>query len=86
MLQAMDSTIRFSRSRMKMRAGPSGLHFFDRRTGWNVLVDEVRIPPSQWAGAPRQISVALTNACDLSCSYCYAPKTAATLDADRLTG
>jgi len=71
---------------MKLRAGPSGLHLFDRRTGWNVLVEEVRVPPAQWAHAPRQISVALTNACDLACSYCYAPKTPGSLDADRLAG
>ncbi|MGC2526343.1 MAG: radical SAM protein [Candidatus Acidiferrum sp.] len=71
---------------MKLRAGPCGLHLFARKTGWNVLVDEVRIPPAQWARAPRQISVALTNACDLACSFCYAPKTSGSLDADRLAG
>ena len=27
---------------MKLRAGPSGLHMFERKTAWNVLVDEVR--------------------------------------------
>lgn len=36
--------------------------------------------------APRQISVALTNACQLACSYCYAPKHRAVLDVDRLLG
>lgn len=71
---------------MKLRAGPSGLHLFERKTGWNVLIDEVRIPPAQWALAPRQISVALTNACDLACPFCYAPKASASLDADRLAG
>lgn len=71
---------------MKLRAGPSGLHLFERKTGWNVLIDEVRIPPAQWARAPRQISVALTNACDLACPYCYAPKASGSLDADRLAG
>jgi hypothetical protein len=71
---------------MKLRAGPSGLHFFERKTGWNVLVDEVSIPPEQWARAPRQISVALTNACDLACPYCYAPKASGSLDANRLAG
>lgn len=29
--------------------------------------------------APRQVSIALTNACDLHCSYCYAPKHKASL-------
>jgi MoaA/NifB/PqqE/SkfB family radical SAM enzyme len=72
------------RKGFKLRAGPSGLHLFDRKTGWNVLLDEVRIHPSQWARAPRHISIALTNACDLDCSFCYAPKTFGSLDADRL--
>lgn len=71
---------------MKLRAGPSGLHLFERKTGWNVLVDEVRIPPAQWARAPRQISVALTNSCDLACPYCYAPKSSGSLDTDQLAG
>ena len=71
---------------MKLRAGPSGLHLFERQTGWNVLVDEVRIPSPQWARAPQQVSVALTNACDLACPYCYAPKASGSLDADRLAG
>jgi hypothetical protein len=31
-----------------------------------------------------QVSVALTNACDLSCEFCYAPKVPATLPADRV--
>ena len=42
------------------------------------------MPHSLWASAPRQISVALTNRCDLSCSYCYAPKNRASLDLRRL--
>jgi MoaA/NifB/PqqE/SkfB family radical SAM enzyme len=33
----------------------------------------------------RQVSVALTNACDLRCPYCYAPKHAAHLNYDQLT-
>jgi MoaA/NifB/PqqE/SkfB family radical SAM enzyme len=63
----------------KTRAGPDGLHLFDRTTGWNVLLDEVRVPPAMWSAAPRQISVALTNSCNLSCPHCYAPKHAAKL-------
>lgn len=54
-------------SRLKVRPGPSGLHIFDRETGLNILLDEVRVPLEGWAAAPRQVSVALTNACDLSC-------------------
>ncbi|MFE4824943.1 radical SAM protein [Streptomyces sp. NPDC056704] len=69
---------------VKRRVGPDGLHLFDRRTGLNVLIDEVDVPQTQWARAPRQVSIALTNACDLDCPFCYAPKTAAVLDAARL--
>ncbi|MFE1296597.1 radical SAM protein [Streptomyces sp. NPDC058731] len=69
---------------MKRRVGPDGMHLFDRRTGLNVLFDEIDVPEEQWAQAPRQVSIALTNACDLACPFCYAPKTAAVLDAARL--
>ncbi|WP_245557689.1 radical SAM protein [Deinococcus peraridilitoris] len=34
--------------------------------------------------APRQVSIALTNACDLSCPYCYAPKSRHRLEFTRL--
>jgi MoaA/NifB/PqqE/SkfB family radical SAM enzyme len=54
-------------------------------TGLNVLLDEAQVPPTLWATAPRQISVALTNACDLSCPYCYAPKIPDALDFERLS-
>jgi MoaA/NifB/PqqE/SkfB family radical SAM enzyme len=80
----MSQELSRSRKGFKLRAGPSGLHMFDRKTGWNLLLDEVRIPPEQWARAPRQVSIALTNACDLSCACCYAPKTFGSLDMDRL--
>jgi len=63
----------------RVRAGPAGIHLFDRATGVNVLIDEVRVPTSLWSRAPRQVSIALTNSCDLHCQFCYAPKTAATL-------
>lgn len=63
----------------KVRLGPSGIHFFNRHSGLNVLVDEIVPPPSSWAEAPRQVSIALTNACDLTCSYCFAPKSPARL-------
>jgi MoaA/NifB/PqqE/SkfB family radical SAM enzyme len=72
------------RPQFRVRSGPSGIHLFDRTTGLNVLLDEVRVPPSSWANAPRQISVALTNACDLACPHCYAPKNPATLRFERL--
>lgn len=64
---------------MKLRGGPDGLHYFDRKTGLNILFDEIDISQEQWATAPRHISIALTNTCDLSCSHCYAPKYSAEL-------
>lgn len=65
---------------MKARAGPSGIHFFDRKTGLNVLIDEIHVSQALWAAAPRFVSVALTNACDLSCPYCFVTKDAAELE------
>ncbi|WP_212745250.1 radical SAM protein [Cupriavidus sp. 2SB] len=59
---------------------------FDRKSGFNALLDEVQIPPERWSKAPRQVSIALTNLCDLHCSYCYAPKHRAALEADVLGG
>jgi len=64
---------------MKTRHGPDGIHLFDRTTGLNLLVDEVAVAQKHWATAPRQVSIALTNACDLACPFCYAPKHSATL-------
>lgn len=58
----------------KLRYGSAGLHMFNRSSGLNVLVDEIRIPGSHHSRAPRQVSIALTNRCDLTCSHCYAPK------------
>jgi len=70
---------------LKVRAGPAGLYFFNRTTGINILVDEIAPPINTWSVAPRHVSVALTNACDLTCSHCYAPKNPAILAFDRLT-
>lgn len=70
---------------LKLRLGPSGIHLFNRQTGLNVLIDEVRVSPSLWARAPRQVSIALTNDCDLSCPFCFAPKEPASLDFGRVT-
>lgn len=72
-------------SRLKVRVGPAGLHFFNRIAGINILVDEIRPPTNTWSAAPRHVSVALTNACDLTCPHCYAPKNPAILAFDRLT-
>ena len=72
-------------TRLTVRAGPAGLHFFNRTTGIHVLVDEIIPPASTWPAAPRLVSVALTNACDLACSHCYAPKHPAMIPFDKLT-
>jgi MoaA/NifB/PqqE/SkfB family radical SAM enzyme len=66
----------------RIRLCPSGIHLFDRNSGWNVLIDQLAVPQRLCATAPRQVSIALTNSCDLSCSYCYAPKARATLEYD----
>ena len=73
-------------SHVKVRVGTAGLHFFNRNTGVNLLVDEISLPPSMWSTAPRQVSIALTNACDLICPHCYAPKNPAVLDFEQLIG
>lgn len=73
-----------TRSKLKVRTGPSGVHIFDRTTGLNVFFDEVLLPQALWAAAPRQVSIALTNACDFTCSYCYAPKNHGTLKAEQV--
>lgn len=70
---------------MKMRGGPDGLHYFDRRSGLNILFDEIDVPQEQWAKAPRHVSIALTNTCDLKCPHCFAPKYPAQLEFLELT-
>ncbi|NOJ58428.1 radical SAM protein [Arthrobacter sp. 260] len=69
---------------MRIRLGPDGMHLFDRQSGLNVLLDEVAPSEHAWSSAPRQVSIAVTNACDLACSYCYAPKHHAVLDMNYL--
>lgn len=73
-------------SGLKIRIGAAGLHLFDRRTGTNLLIDEIKFPQSFWSVAPRQVSIALLNTCDLNCSHCYAPKDPAILDFEKLKG
>jgi MoaA/NifB/PqqE/SkfB family radical SAM enzyme len=69
---------------MRMRFGPSGIHLFNRDSGLNILFDEFIPPEGCWAKAPRYLAFALTNACDLRCPYCYAPKTRAALAFERV--
>lgn len=74
-----------SESPFRIRLGPAGLHLFNRSSGLNVLLDEVRSPPSAWTTGPRQVSIALTNACDLACEHCFAPKSRGSLPLARVT-
>jgi MoaA/NifB/PqqE/SkfB family radical SAM enzyme len=64
---------------MKVRKESRGLHFYDRTTGLHILADEVRIPSEHRDEGPEVISIAVTNVCDLSCAFCYAPKSRHTL-------
>lgn len=64
----------------KVRLGPDGIHIFDRNSGTNVLFDEIVPPSDRWTFSPRQVSIALTHACDLECTHCYASKIPARLD------
>ncbi|MFJ2893873.1 radical SAM protein [Streptomyces sp. NPDC087218] len=68
----------------KIRLSAAGVHLFDRVTGMNVLLDEVPVSAELFSRAPRYLSVALTNACELRCAYCYAPKHAAALGRERV--
>ena len=71
---------------MKSRIGPNGVHLFNRLSGLNVLLDELRPEAAVWSTSPRQVSIALTNVCDLHCAYCYAPKHKASLHTDQVLG
>ena len=64
---------------MRSRNEPGGIHLFDRGTGLHILIDEVKPRPEEWARVPRFLSIALTNACELDCPYCFAPKHGARL-------
>jgi len=68
----------------KIRLDESGIHMFDRATGWNLLLDEFSIPENSLATMPTNVSIALTNVCDLACIFCYAPKNRNELDFDKL--
>jgi sulfatase maturation enzyme AslB (radical SAM superfamily) len=68
----------------KIRFSRTGAHWFDRRTGLNILLDEVEVPRERWSIVPRYVSIALTNACELRCPYCYAPKVPGRLQADEV--
>ena len=69
----------------KVRVDEGGVHLFWRDTGLNILLDDNKLSVRGMALAPRHVSVALTNACDLKCSYCYAPKMRAVLGFPQVT-
>ena len=56
---------------MRVRHERSGIHLFDRQSGTHILCDELTPVPELWSIAPRILSIALSNVCDLSCYYCY---------------
>lgn len=66
---------------MKLRREARGLHCYDRVTGLHLLLDESPVPSEIQDEGPATVSVALTNRCDLSCAFCYAPKSRHTLSA-----
>jgi MoaA/NifB/PqqE/SkfB family radical SAM enzyme len=66
---------------VKLRIEERGVHCYDRETGVHVLLDEYPLQPEQWHEGPATVSIALTNICDLACSFCYAPKSRETLSA-----
>ena len=57
---------------MKFRATPQGYLAFDRRSGLNVLIDEV--VPEKSSAAPAMVSFSLTNRCNLHCPHCFVAK------------
>ena len=76
----MSKILELKNKTIKKRYGPDGIHLFDRNTGLNMLLDD-EIPDSGiWTKSPRQVSIALTNICNLKCTHCYAPKSKAFLD------
>lgn len=56
---------------MKMRIEPEGIHYYCRKSGTHILFDEIKTASSNFSIAPRTMSIAITNECDFSCSYCY---------------
>jgi pyruvate-formate lyase-activating enzyme len=80
-----DSTKCHHADHWKLRGGPAGLHIFNRASGLNVLIDEIPVPVALHSRAPRQVSIALTNRCDLACAHCFAPKSRDELRFDIVT-
>ena len=56
---------------MKARVEPQGLHYYSRKSGTHILLDEIVTKPSNYSLSPRTVSIAITDNCDFACSYCY---------------
>jgi MoaA/NifB/PqqE/SkfB family radical SAM enzyme len=56
---------------MKSRVEPQGLHYYCRQSGTHILFDEIKSEPNLYSIAPRTVSIAITDECDFTCSYCY---------------
>ena len=54
---------------MKIRKDKDGLLFFEKSTGLNILMDEIKISLPDLS--PRHVSISLLEKCNLSCTYCY---------------
>lgn len=67
---------------MKLRLEARGHHFYDRSTGVHVLLDEAPVEEHARDVGPELLSIALLNACDFECGFCYAPKSQHRLDSD----
>jgi MoaA/NifB/PqqE/SkfB family radical SAM enzyme len=70
---------------VKARREARGIHLYDRVFGIHVLLDEFPQSVSDIHRGPAVLSIALTNACDLRCPFCYAPKSAHVLNPSDVT-
>lgn len=69
---------------MKYRTEPLGLHYFDRKTGLHFLLDEFETSVTDYSIAPRTLSLAITNKCNLNCSFCHIEKGKTSLPVDTI--
>lgn len=69
---------------MKIRNEPLGLHLYDRKSGYHILLDEIKIEPKKYSISPRTVSIAITDKCDLNCLNCYIEKKGNILSEDEI--
>lgn len=65
----MDAAFAAQEKKLILRNDCDGMLLFDKKTGINMLFDEVKVCKPDIA--PRHISIALTNRCNMSCENCY---------------